>query len=363
MFKTTIRLTLALSFLLFLQSVGWAQKYSNEFLSIGVSAGAQALGNAVVAQVDDVTATYWNPAGLASISGETGLQIGAMHAEWFAGIGKYDYLGMSLPMANSDRRLGISLIRFGIDGIPNTLSLYEDDGTVNYDNIVEFSAADYALFMSYAQKSKWLGGNLQVGGNFKIIRRQIGSFANSWGFGLDLGLEYALKQWRFGLMAKDVTTTVNSWRVTFTEEEKDVLLATGNELPDLRSTEITRPQLLLGAAYLFQFGKVSLVPELDFWVTTDGQRNTLISGDPFSVDMGFGLEAGYKDFVFLRARLNQFQEELGFDGNSTLTLRPSMGVGLKISSLVIDYAYTDLGDSQNRFSRVISLMLSLKPKT
>ncbi len=47
-------------------SVGslFAQKYSNEFLSIGVGAKAQALGNAVVAQTNDVTAGVWNPAGL-----------------------------------------------------------------------------------------------------------------------------------------------------------------------------------------------------------------------------------------------------------------------------------------------------------
>ncbi|MEK7253297.1 MAG: hypothetical protein AAB316_01010, partial [Bacteroidota bacterium] len=43
-----------------------AQKYSNEFLSIGVSARAQGMGNSVVASIDDVTAGYWNPAGLAS---------------------------------------------------------------------------------------------------------------------------------------------------------------------------------------------------------------------------------------------------------------------------------------------------------
>ena len=140
MLKFTIRLSYIVLFFCLLGNPIFAQKYSNEFLSIGVSANAQALGNAVVAQVDDVTAAYWNPAGLANISSETGLQIGAMHAEWFAGIGKFDYLGVTLPMANSNRRLGISLIRFGIDGIPNTLSLYEDDGTVNYDNIVEFSA-------------------------------------------------------------------------------------------------------------------------------------------------------------------------------------------------------------------------------
>ena len=195
--------------------VTW-QKYSNEFLSIGLGARAQAMGNAVVAGVDDVTAAYWNPAGLALTENREGLQIGAMHAEWFAGIGKYDYLGLSLPMANPDRRLGISLIRFGIDGIPNTLSLYEEDGTVNYDNVTEFSAADYAFLGTYAQKTNWMGGRLYLGGNLKVIYRQIGSFANSWGFGLDLGAQFRTGKWRFGLTGRDVTSTFNAWKTIFT---------------------------------------------------------------------------------------------------------------------------------------------------
>jgi hypothetical protein len=128
-----------------------AQKYSNEFLSIGVGARAQALGNAVVAGIDDINSTFWNPAGLVRIDENTGLELGAMHSEWFAGVGKYDYLGASIPLGDSDRRLALSAVRFGIDGIPNTLSLFESDGTINYDNVVEFSAADYAFFLSYAQ--------------------------------------------------------------------------------------------------------------------------------------------------------------------------------------------------------------------
>ncbi len=58
-----------------------AQKYSNEFLSIGVGARAQALGNAVIASVTDVSAGVWNPAGLADANAPDGLQLGAMHAE------------------------------------------------------------------------------------------------------------------------------------------------------------------------------------------------------------------------------------------------------------------------------------------
>ena len=61
---------LLLSSISFGQDEDITPKYSNEFLSIGVSAKALGMSNAVVAGSDDVTAGYWNPAGL------TGLKIG-----------------------------------------------------------------------------------------------------------------------------------------------------------------------------------------------------------------------------------------------------------------------------------------------
>jgi hypothetical protein len=340
-----------------------AQKYSNEFLSIGVGAKAQGLGNAVVASVGDVTAGYWNPAGLARLGQDKGLQIGAMHSEWFAGVGKFDYLGFTLPFSNSNRRLGLSLIRFGIDDIPNTLSLFEDDGTVNYDNIVSFSAADYAFITSYAQRLKAKEGReFLIGANFKIVRRVIGSFANSWGFGVDLGAQYAIGKLRLGATARDITTTFNAWHVTFTDKEKDVLLATGNELPDINSLEITKPQVLLGAAYTFNVKRFSITPEFNLVATTDGKRNTVISGDPVSIDPSMGMEVDYNKFLFLRAGISQFQKEKDFDGSDYYISRPAIGIGLQLYSLRVDYAYTDLGDSQNRYSHIVSLQLDLKPR-
>ena len=340
-----------------------AQKYSNEFLSIGIGARAQGLGNAVVASTADVTSGYWNPAGLAAIDTEKGLQIGAMHAEWFAGVGKYDYLGMTLPFGNNGRRIGFSLIRFGIDDIPNTLSLFEDDGSVNYDNIVSFSAADYAFLGSYAQRLKSKDGrDFFIGGNAKIVRRVIGSFANSWGFGIDLGTQYRIGKLKLGATARDISTTFNAWHVTFSEKEKDVLLETNNELPDINSIEITKPQVLLGAAYSFHFKKVKLTPEFNLVATTDGKRNTLVSADPISLDPSAGMEASYYDFLFLRAGISQFQKEQNFEGSDYLISRPAIGIGLQLYSLRIDYAFTNLGDSQNRYSHIVSLQLDLKPK-
>jgi len=292
-------ITIALFTIFSFQAV--AQKYSNEFLNIGISARAQGMGNAFVASVDDVTSAYWNPAGLATFAPEQGLQLGAMHAEWFAGVGKFDYLGATIPLASPNRRVALSMIRFGVDGIPNTLSLYEEDGTVNYDNVTEFSAADYAFLTSYAQKLDVGFGDLYVGGNVKVVRRIIGTFANSWGFGLDLGAQLKRDKLSIGLVARDVTSTFNAWKVSFTEDEKEVLVATGNELPDLSSVEVTNPQLTLGVAYDFSIGQnVTLTPEVDFIITTDGRRNVLISGDPISIDPAVGMELNYNDFVFLR---------------------------------------------------------------
>lgn len=340
-----------------------AQKYSNEFLSIGIGAKAQGLGNSVVASIDDVTAGYWNPAGLAAIDPLKGLQVGAMHSEWFAGVGKFDYLGFTLPFGNSDRRIGLSLVRFGIDDIPNTLSLFESDGTVNYDNIVSFSAADYAFLGSYAQKLRTKSNaDLNIGGNVKIVRRVIGSFANSWGFGVDLGAQYRVGRWKLGATARDITTTFNAWHVTFTDKEKVVLQSTGNELPDINSLEVTKPQVLLGVAYGFQYKKLRFSPEVNLVATTDGKRNTLVSADPVSLDPSAGLEVGYNEFLFLRAGISQFQKEKNFDGSDYLISRPALGIGLQLYSLRIDYAFTDLGDSQNRYSHIVSLQLDLKPR-
>ena len=350
---------LAILFLMAATQSSFSQKYSNEFLSIGLGARAQAMGNAFVATVDDVTAGFWNPAALASIDMSKGIQIGAQHAEWFGGIGKYDYVGFAMPFDNNKRALGLSIIRFGIDDIPNTLSLYEDDGSVNYDNIKPFSAADYAFLTSYAQKIYTDGGQLFVGGNVKIVHRSIGPFAKSWGFGLDASVQYHYNKWRFGALLKDISNTFNAWTFDFTDDEKLVLELTDNTIP-IKSLEVTRPQITLGAARQFEFGKVGLMAELDFTMYMDGKRNTIISSYPFSFDPTLGLEANFKKFVFLRAGFNNVQEDSDLGGKRFWTVQPNMGVGLKLYKLRLDYAFTDIADSSNgTYSHVISMMLDL----
>ncbi len=342
------------------QLMGQARKYSNEFLAIGVSARALGMGNATVATVSDVTAGYWNPAGLTGVTAD--LQVGLMHAEYFAGIAKYDYGAVALPSKDKKRTLGVSLIRFAVDDIPNTLFLIEPDGTINYDNVTAFSVADYALLLSYAQPIRW--NNLQVGGNLKIIHRTAGAFARAWGFGLDVGAQWKKGDWRLGLTARDITTTFNAWSFSFTEEEEAVFALTNNIIPE-NSYELTLPRLIAGGAWVKQLNeKMGLTTALDLEFTTDGKRNVLIRANPVSIDPRLGLEFNYMQFLYLRAGIGNIQRSLS-DVNSDMitTFQPNMGVGIKIKNLLIDYAYTDIGNqSQALYSHVFSLRLDVNKR-
>lgn len=343
-----------------------AQKYINEFLSIGVGAQGQAMGNAQVALPGDVTFAYWNPAGMVHMTGDR--QVSFMHAEWFAGVANYDYLGIALKLdRNAEKVIGFNLIRLGVDNIPNTLGLFNADGSINYDNIAEFSASDYAFLASYAQKMPKWGKNISIGGTVKVIRRVIGTFGNSWGFGFDAGIQRQGEHFSWGVQAQDITTTVNAWSFNLDDNQKQVFLNTGNEIP-VNSTELALPRITLGGAYKVSLGsKIGLKSALDLVATTDGRRNTLVSTSAFSVDPRIGLQLDYNNWVFLRAGASQFQQvPQNFDPNDKQwVFRPTAGIGLRIKSFYIDYALSNLGNvAPTLLSHIVSLKLDMKaPKT
>ncbi len=342
------------------------RKYSNEFLNIGAGARALGMGGANIATVRDGTAGYWNPARLTSVDEYPSLSL--MHAEYFAGIGKYDFGGIAIPVKDSRRSIGFSLMRFGIDDIPNTLFLVEPDGSVNYNNIETFSSADYAFLFSMAQVLKENDNvTISLGGNAKIIHRSVGQFAKSWGFGLDAGLSIAADKWKLAAVLRDATTTFNSWSFSFSEREKEVLYMTNNDIPE-ESYELTAPRLLLGGAYIFDFNeKISLLTEASLETTFDGKRNTLISTSAFSIDPRAGLEFNYNDVFYLRGGISNFQQALK-DGDTTnlqkvWIFQPAMGAGFKINNVGIDYAFTNLANQTSPlYTHIISLNIELRKK-
>ena len=330
-----------------------ARKYSNEFLSIGVGARALAMSNAQVSTVDDATAGFWNPAGLVNVKGN--LQIAAMHASYFAGVANYEFGSIAIPGASST--IGISMIRFGVDDIPNTLELYGPDGMINYDRVKPFSEADYAFYFSYARKSKIEG--LTYGGNAKVIHHKAGDFATAWGFGFDLGAQYRKNKWSFGVLGKDVTSTFNAWSFN-TDQFADVFAATNNEIPK-NSLEVTLPKLIPGVAYTEDLSaKFKLTGAADFDVTFDGQRNVVISSDPISVDPHMGFELAYDQFIFLRGGVGNIQKVKELSGSKSTIAQPNVGVGIKLKNLTVDYALTYLGSTTESLGAVYSNIFSLK---
>lgn len=335
-----------------------APKYSNEFLAIGVGARALGMGSAYTSVVNDVTSGYWNPAGILGVQGD--LQVGVMHSEYFAGIAKYDYIGLAKPI-DSNSTIGFTFVRFGIDNIPNTIELIDPSGNIDYDRITSFSTADHAFIVTYARKLAVPG--LRLGGNAKVIYRRVGQFGQAWGFGLDGGLQYDRDRWRFSAVARDVTGTFNAWSYTLDQRTIDVFQQTNNEIPE-NSVEVTLPRLMLGVARQFDIGeKFDLIAAVDLESTFDGRRNTVLRTDAWSADPRVGLELGYAGIIYVRTGLSNFQYVTDLSDSRQLSLQPNIGLGLKIKSVALDYALTDIGDnSVALYSNVFSLKFDLFKK-
>jgi hypothetical protein len=356
--------TPTLLFLLFCNpAMAQFAKYSNEFLNIGAGARGMSMGNAQVASVSDGTAGYWNPAALADI--RTSPQLNLMHAEYFAGIGKYDYANLVLPLKDNKRTLGLTLLRFAVDDIPNTVFLVQPDGSIDFSNITTFSSADYAFLISLAQQVQWIKNRkVNFGINAKVIHRQAGDFTKAWGFGFDAAVQVIGNRWKLGIVAKDVTTTFNAWSYNINQEWREVFYATQNDIPS-NSIELTAPQLIPGFSYNFRINKkISLLAEGDFDITFDGRRNTVLSFNPVSIDPRMGLELSYNNVFFVRAGINNFQKAL--DDRDTTNqqkiwiYQPSIGAGFKIGEVQIDYAFTNLANQSNPlYTHVFSLKVDL----
>lgn len=357
---------LSVCMLVSLLSHGQFRKYSNEFLNIGAGARGLAMGSAQVASVNDGTSGYWNPAGLMNIKGDP--QLNLMHAEYFAGIGKYDFASLAIPLKDKKRVLGISLLRFAVDDIPNTIFLVEPDGTINFSNISKFSSADYTFLLSFAQQVKIRNININGGINAKVIHRKAGDFTTAWGFGFDAGLQLQTEKWKLGIVARDVTTTFNAWSFNLTEKMREVFYVTNNDIP-VKSTELTAPRLILGGGYNFKLNKnMHLLAEANFDLTFDGRRNTVLASSVVSLDPKVGLEASWKNVFFVRGGINNFQKAL--DDNDSTNIKkvwiyqPSIGAGFRIANVQIDYAFTNLANQSNPlYTHVFSLKADLKKKT
>ncbi len=143
------------------------------FLKVGVGARAVGMGEAFVAAADDATALYWNPAGIARVSG---VDLGLMHAEWFQDV-RLEYLGAVV---------GRERDAFGLSFTFNTTGGIERRDRPTAEPLGTFDAHDLAWGFSYARRvsDRW-----RLGGSLKALYEKI-HLDDGWGWAVDAGILY-----------------------------------------------------------------------------------------------------------------------------------------------------------------------------
>ncbi len=313
MLQKIILLFLVLALVQTGQSAGFG-KYAGSFLSLGAGSRILSMGGAGTASVNDVTAGYWNPAALTEASG---FQVEFMHSKQFITSIQHNYLGFS--NTNKDGSVfGVSLFYLAVNDIKDSRNAYNlIDDKVDYSQIRYFSAGDYAFFVSYA---KPYSADLSYGINVKMIYRDYES-QSAYGLGFDAGFNYHLQpNWRFGLMLRDITSTMMAW--------------SGGE------KEFITPSLRLGTAYQWRLPSIgfTIEPTVDLNILFENrQAGSQMHLGPVSLDSFWGVEAAYNNLLALRAGLDDLQ-------------RFNTGVGLRIPKIQFDYSFTaydsELGNVQ-----------------
>jgi len=334
MFKKIFVSTVLLFSLTQLNAQTVIAKYAGEFMAIGVGGRALGMGGAFTAFANDVTSGYYNPAGLAHLNYP---QISLMHAEQFGDLVNYDYGAVAIPFG-TDMSFGLSVMRLGVDGIPDTRSaLYDANGDgitdirddrLDYAAITEFSNQDWAFYLTFAKRHS---EDFYWGANIKVIRRNIAEFTAN-GIGFDIGALYTpMENLWLGANLQDATTTLVSW-------------STGRN-------ELVSPTLKLGAAYGLDILWGRLTPAVDFDVRFENRQfASYFNIGPVSFDTHTGFEYNYGNLVFIRAGYNDVKQF-------------TVGAGVKLPKLNLDYSFARFSSSEiERLpdTHRISLILTLE---
>lgn len=308
-------------------------KYAGEFMAIGVGGRPLGMGGAYVALANDVTSGYYNPAGLARLNYP---QIALMHDERFGNLVNYNYAAVALPF-KTDMSFGLSVMRLGVDGIPDTRNALWDangdgvldinDDRINPNKVTYFSNQDWAFYFTFAKRHS---DDFYWGANIKVISRSLD--ATAWGVGFDVGAYYTpAENLHLGANIQDVTTTLIAW-------------STG-------TNELVSPTAKIGAAYEVEalFGKIT--PALDLDIRFENRRfASNFNLGPVSFDMHAGLEYNFKNLFSVRGGYNDVKQF-------------TIGAGVKLPKLNIDYSYARFNmDELERLpdTHRISIILTLE---
>ncbi len=324
-----MRKLIIILFLAFIGTVSGQSKVGTTaapFLNVAIGPRAIAMGGAFVATANDLTALYWNPAGVARLENNSAM---FSYTSWFADI-SYNWAAASVNLGTIGT-LGLNVTYLDYGDMEVT-TLAEQDGTGEM-----FSASDMSLGLTYAVK---LTDQFSIGGTVKYINQKIyNSSASSVGF--DLGVLFLSDI--YGLR---IGATITNFGPDMKIDGKDLFVQHdidpnifGNNDQILAKLNTDEYQLPL----TFRVGLAMDVLNITDHRFTVGLDALHPSDNDESLNIG--CEYGFSNSIFLRAgykslMLDNSEEGLTLGFGLAYDFAPNLGV-------FIDYAYQDFGILEN----------------
>ncbi|MEM8486285.1 MAG: PorV/PorQ family protein [Bacteroidota bacterium] len=293
-----------------------------QFLKLGVGARAIALGGTFVAQANDLSALYWNPAGLSNLNGSA---VQLARTDYLAGI-NYNFAGFGTNIGNLGT-IAASLI-FLDSGSMQVRTEEAPEGTGE-----EFDVQNFALQLSFG---KALTDKFSVGTTVKYIQESIWHSSAS-AIAFDIGVLFTTPYENLRLGAN-----MANFGPKMQISGRDILFSEDPNPDQEGNVEIVNAQFLTDGHPLPLIFRIGLawdamnMPDHTITLMTDAAHP-----NDNSEYMNVGMEYVFRDFFSLRSGLRNMFET---DGEQGLTLGAGLNLRLdRALRIRFDYAYADFG--------------------
>lgn len=270
------------------------------FLNIAPNPRTTALGKAFIALADDVSAVYWNPAGVGNLKN---MEIAGNMNMYIESI-RYYNLQVAKPFFFGNLGLNLSVVSYG------DIDNYKDGELIG-----TISPSDFLFTGVYSRK---LNKNLFIGGSLKFASETLTDEHSGSAFGIDVGLLYLtpyIKPLNFGLVIQNIGIGPK-----FDKER--------NSLPI---------NIKFGFAYKYRFYRaVANLKDLNF-----------VLDFIIPADASFGIRYGTEAWWYNLANgLLDVAVRVGFKFPSDLGILSALtfGAGIRMFNTQLDYALINYGD-------------------
>lgn len=290
-----------------------------QFLKIGVGSRATAMGDAFIAVANDVSALYWNPAGLTQFAEN---QVMFSHNQWVVDI-NHDFIGAVYHLDETNT-FGVSLTSLSMDEMKVTTE-YAPFGTGEY-----FGFSDLGISVSYSRK---MTEQFSFGGTIRYVEESLDKLKMR-GIMIDLGTYY----WT-GLGSSRFAVTVTNFGNDLAPDGEVVLV--GNRTnSDWQS---------FSPPTMFRIGfAMEPYEDEEHKVTTSIQLN---HPNDNSENVSLGVEYIWNKMFFARGgyKINVDEQNYSFGAG--------VNVPISIANVSVDYAFANFSrlGSAHRFSIILGL--------